>query len=103
MGAANIASQFYQGQPFQMPGLMQYMPGQGGLGMGGGGMGGGGIANPATMPGIVRERLGPNVRRQMPGRQITPGMLRAPQIPFPGMPNPMGGAPWMTPGQRIPT
>lgn len=88
LGGANIASQFYMGQPYQQPGLMQYRPGQGGLGMGGGMPGQG-------MPGGQMPGMGGGMPRQ-------PMMPRPGGIPMPGMPSPIGGAPWMQGGGRQP-
>jgi len=110
MGGANIASQFYQGQPYQQPQLQQYRPGQGSLGMPGqgmpqvpgqgmGGMPGGHLGKrmePGAFPGMP---MGP--MSGTPGIPGVPGgVMSRQQIPMPGMPSPIGGAPWMQGGGR---
>lgn len=76
MGGANIASQFYMGQPYQQPGLMQYRPGQGGLGA----------------PGMGQPQMPSPGMGGMPMPPMPRQGMQRPGMPMPGIPSPrMGG------------
>lgn len=76
MGGANIVSQFYMGQPYQQPGLMQYRPGQGGLGA----------------PGMGQPQMPSPGMGGMPMPPMPRQGMQRPGMPMPGMPSPgMGG------------